>query len=99
MGPLPAYQMLFMEIRRLYVRVSSNGKQILGFSRGCKAACKAINQPSLVPHDMRRSGARTFRKVGLSKSEGMLSGCKTNAVYDAMTSSASKTLGIQLAKV
>jgi integrase len=59
-----------------------DGKQIRSFSRGWKTACKEIGQPNLVPHDMRRSGVRNFRKAGLSESEGMmLSGHKTNAVY------------------
>ena len=59
-----------------------NGKQIRSFRRGYKTACGKISQPHLVPHDMRRSGIRNFRKAGLSESEGMmLSGHKTNAVY------------------
>ena len=59
-----------------------DGRQIRSFIRGWKAACKEIGQPHLVPHDMRRSGVRNFRKAGLSESEGMmLSGHKTNAVY------------------
>ena len=58
------------------------GRQIKSFRRGWKTACDAIGQPNLVPHDMRRSGVRNFRKAGLSESEGMmLSGHKTNAVY------------------
>jgi len=47
-----------------------------------KAAEKEIGFEGLLPHDMRRSGVRNFRKSGLSESEGMaLSGHKTNAVY------------------
>jgi len=60
-----------------------NGKQIKSFLKGWKTASKAIGQPLLVPHDMRRSGVRNFRKAGLSESEGMkISGHKTRAVYD-----------------
>jgi integrase len=59
-----------------------DGKQVRNFSRCWKTACKKIGQPGLVPHDMRRSGVRNFRKAGLSESEGMmLSGHKTNSVY------------------
>jgi integrase len=37
----------------------------------------------LVPHDMRRSAIRNFRKAGLSETEGMkLSGHRTRNVYD-----------------
>jgi integrase len=59
-----------------------NGKQVRSFRRGYKTASGKIGQSHLVPHDMRRSGIRNFRKAGLSESEGMmLSGHKTNAVY------------------
>ena len=47
-----------------------------------RKASKEIGQLHLVPHDMRRSVVRNFRKAGLSESEGtMLSGHKTNSVY------------------
>jgi hypothetical protein len=37
----------------------------------------------ILPHDMRRSPIRNFRKAGLDESEGMkLSGHKTRAIYD-----------------
>jgi integrase len=60
-----------------------NGKPIKSFRRGFQAAAKRIRLPDLVPHDMRRSAVRNFRKAGLSETEGMkLSGHKTRAVYD-----------------
>jgi integrase len=60
-----------------------NGKQIKSFRKAFEAAARAIGQPDLVPHDMRRSAVRNFRKAGLSESDGMkLSGHKTRSVYD-----------------
>jgi len=59
-----------------------NGKPIKSFRKTWKTACKAIGQPNLVPHDMRRSAVRNFRKAGLSETEGMkMSGHKTNSIY------------------
>ena len=58
------------------------GKQIRSFLKAWRKASKEIEQPHLVPHDMRRSAVRNFRKAGLSENEGMmLSGHKTNSVY------------------
>lgn len=59
-----------------------NGKQIRSFRKTWGTACEAIGQPDLVPHDMRRSAVRNFRKAGLSENEGMMmSGHKTNSIY------------------
>ena len=58
------------------------GKEIRSFRKRFKAAAKDVGCEGLLPHDMRRSGVRNFRKSGLSESEGMaLSGHKTNSVY------------------
>ncbi len=60
-----------------------NGRSIKSFRKAFAAAAKAIGQPGLVPHDMRRSAIRNFRKAGVSESDGMkLSGHKTRSVYD-----------------
>jgi integrase len=60
-----------------------NGKPIRSFRKAFKAAAKAIGLPDLVPHDMRRSAVRNFRKAGLSETDGMrLSGHRTRNVYD-----------------
>jgi integrase len=60
-----------------------NGKAIKSIRKAFAAAAKAIGQPDLVPHDMRRSAIRNFRKAGLSESDGMkLSGHRTRSVYD-----------------
>jgi len=49
---------------------------------GRHTACEAIGQPDLVPHDMRRSATRNFRKAGLSENEGMaMTGHKTHSIY------------------
>jgi integrase len=56
-----------------------NGKQIKSFRKAFKAAAKAAGLGGIVPHDMRRSAVRNFRKAGLSEHEGMaLSGHKTD---------------------
>ena len=60
-----------------------NGKPIKSFRRGFQSAAKRIEIADLVPHDMRRSAIRNFRKAGLSETEGMkLSGHRTRNVYD-----------------
>jgi integrase len=58
------------------------GKQIKSFRKAFKAAAKEIGYPGLLPHDMRRSAVRNFRRSGLSEHEGMaLSGHRTDSVY------------------
>jgi integrase len=60
-----------------------SGKAIKSFRKAFKAAAKEIGYPDLLPHDMRRSAVRNFRRAGLSESEGMrLSGHRTRNVYD-----------------
>ena|SRR6266542_2495269 len=47
-----------------------------------KSAATAAGIPGLVPHDMRRSAVRNFRRAGLSEHEGMkLSGHETDSIY------------------
>jgi integrase len=59
-----------------------NGRQIKSFRKAFKAAAKEIGYPELLPHDMRRSAVRNFRRSGLSEHEGMaLSGHQTDSVY------------------
>jgi site-specific recombinase XerC len=58
------------------------GKRIAAFAKAFKAAAAKIGMPELLPHDMRRSAVRNFRRSGLSEHEGMaLSGHKTDSVY------------------
>jgi integrase len=59
-----------------------NGRQIKSFRKAFKAAAKEIGYSELLPHDMRRSAVRNFRRSGLSEHEGMkLSGHQTDSVY------------------
>jgi integrase len=59
-----------------------NGKQIKSFRRAFKTSAAGAGLGGLVPHDMRRSAVRNFRKAGLSETEGMkFSGHKTNSTY------------------
>jgi integrase len=58
------------------------GKQIASFRKAFKAAAKEAGMAGLVPHDMRRSAVRNFRRAGLSEHEGMkLSGHETDSIY------------------
>lgn len=80
-----------MEIiqRRLAVRrldclyvFHRKGKPIASFRRAFKAAASEAELSGLVPHDMRRSAVRNFRRAGLSEHEGMkLSGHETDSIY------------------
>src|SRR5262245_8672102 len=59
------------------------GKPTKSCRNAFKSAAKATAFVGIVPHDMRRSAIRNFRKAGLSESDGMkLSGHKTRSVYD-----------------
>ncbi len=59
-----------------------NGKPVKSFRKAWNKACEAVGQPDLVPHDMRRSATRNFRKAGLSENEGMaMTGHLTNSIY------------------
>ena len=73
-----------IEVRRLdcpYV-FHRRGKQIVSFPKAFKAAAVAAGVERLVPHDMRRSAVRNFRRAGLSEHEGMkLSRHETDSIY------------------
>lgn len=59
------------------------GKRIRSFRKAFKAAAKEVGHEGLLPHDMRRSAIRNFRKAGLSEGDGMeLSGHRTRSVYE-----------------
>ena len=42
------------------------GKPVKSFRRAYKAACAAVGLVGLLPHDLRRSAIRNFRKAGIS---------------------------------
>lgn len=43
-----------------------NGKPIRSFHHAWRAACRAAGLPSRIPHDLRRTGARWLRALGMS---------------------------------
>ncbi len=58
------------------------GKQIASFRKAFKAGQQQPEMPGLVPHNMRHSAVRNFRRAGLSEHEGMkLSGHETDSIY------------------
>jgi integrase len=64
-----------MRLRRLdcpYV-FHRSGRPIRSFRKAFKLAAKEIGYPELLPHDMRRSAVRNFRKAGLSEHEAFRS--------------------------
>jgi site-specific recombinase XerC len=76
------------------------GKPIRQFYKAFKAAAREIGMPGLLPHDMRRSAVRNFRRAGLSEHEGMaLSGHKTNDVYERYNIISESDLTESMAKV
>jgi integrase len=78
-----------MSERRLRVRrldcpfvFHRDGRPIKSFRKAFKTAVSAAGLPDIIPHDIRRSAVRNFRKAGLSPTEGMkLSGHKTESIY------------------
>ena len=59
-----------------------NGKPIKTFRKAWRSACADAGFAGLVPHDMRRSAIRNFRKAGIPETVGMaLSGHRTNSVF------------------
>jgi integrase len=73
-----------LKVRRLECEFvfHRKGKRIAAFAKAFKAAAARIGMAGLLPHDMRRSAVRNFRRSGLSEHEGMApSGHKTDSVY------------------
>jgi len=59
-----------------------DGRPIKFFRDGFKTAAKKIGATGTMPHDMRRSAVRNFRRSGLSEQEElMLSGHETPSIY------------------
>jgi integrase len=67
-------QLLALVARRWALRVSEspyvfhrNGHQIVRFDTAWDAACEAVGLPGLLFHDLRRSGARNYRRAGVGE--------------------------------
>lgn len=59
-----------------------DGNTIKSFRKAWQTACEKAGLNGVVPHDMRRSAIRNFRKAGIGESDGMkISGHRTNSVY------------------
>jgi len=75
--PLPLVltgQPLELVARRWALRVAEcpyvfhrNGRVIRDFRATCAAACEAVGLPRLLFHDLRRSGARSYRRAGVTE--------------------------------
>lgn len=64
-GKFTSTQRISLDPRFMFHR---SGRPIKSFRKMFKAAAKEIGFAGLLPHDMRRSGVRNFRKSGLSAS-------------------------------
>jgi integrase len=59
------------------------GKPVTGFRKIWKTVCTRAGVPSLLFHDLRRSGVRNLRRLGVQESVAMrISGHKTRSVFE-----------------
>ncbi len=66
-----------------HVFTRENGKPVEGFRKIWKTVCTRAGVPTLKIHDLRRSGARNMRRLGVSEGVIMrIGGWKTRSVFD-----------------
>src|ERR1035438_1968764 len=66
-----------------FVFTRDNGKPVAGFRKIWKAVCTRAGIPDLLFHDLRRSGVRNLRRLGVQESVAMrISGHKTRSVFE-----------------
>jgi integrase len=66
-----------------FVFTRQNGKPVEGFRKIWKAFCTRAGVPDLLFHDLRRSGVRNLRRLGVQESVAMrISGHKTRSVFE-----------------
>jgi integrase len=66
-----------------FVFTRENGKPVAGFRKTWASVCKRAGVPDLLFHDLRRSGVRNLRRLGVQESVAMrISGHKTRSVFE-----------------
>ena len=66
-----------------FVFTRENGKPVVGFRKIWKTVCTSAGVTGLLFHDLRRSGVRNLRRLGVQESVAMrISGHKTRSVFE-----------------
>ena len=66
-----------------YLFTRDDGKRVLDFRTSWKKACEAAGVSGLLFHDLRRTGARNLRRLGVSEHLAMkFGGWKTRSVFE-----------------
>jgi integrase len=66
-----------------FVFTRSDGKSVRVFRKSWKTVCERAGVPGLLFHDLRRSGVRNLRRLGVQESVAMrISGHKTRSVFE-----------------
>jgi len=66
-----------------HVFTRPDGKRVKNFRKIWKSVCKQAGVPDLLFHDLRRSGVRNLRRLGVQETVAMkISGHKTRSVFD-----------------